>query len=148
MTITRAQIDALINRRCGALLRECGMALTEGGDNPDLSDPIAWALRQCGISTADPIAPTEAEIAGVGTSALDKFFDHTELRALESALTRYVGVDASAQGEGRQASQLGARLEKAISRKRDQIARDYGTTASTLTAGVIGLAFQETFADA
>lgn len=148
MTITRAQIDTLIARRCGALLRECGMAVTEGGLNTDLNDPIAWALRQCGLSTADPTAPTDAELAGVGTADLDKFTDHTELRALESALTRYTGIDTTTQGEGQRHDQLGARLERAIARKQAQIARDYGTNAATLTAGAIGLAFQETYPNA
>lgn len=149
MTLTRANVDTLINRRCGALLRACGFALVEeSGDNVDLNDPIAWALRQCGLSVASPVAPSEAEVGAVSDALLDQFLDHCELRALQSALTRYVGVDVSAQSESKQADQLGARIERAIARKRDQIARDYGTSASTLTGGAINLAFQETFTDA
>ena len=50
---------------------------------------------------------------------LDQFLDHVELRALESALTRYVGVDVGAQGESQRHDQLGMRIERAIPRKRE-----------------------------
>lgn len=144
--MNREDVDTLIDRRCGALLRQCGLALVpSGGDNVDLSDPIAWALRQCGVSVASPVAPTEDEIASIGASLTDKFLDHTELRALESALTRYLGVDESSEGQSQRHNQLAARIERAITRKREQIARDYGTSAATLTAGAISLSFQETF---
>lgn len=145
MPLTRANVDMLINRRCGAILREVGMHLEEEGtDNTDLHDPIAWALRRCGLSVASPVAPTEDEIAAVPSDQLDQFLDHVELRALESALTRYVGVDVGAQGESQRHDQLGMRIERAIARKREQIARDYASATVTLTGGVIGLSFQET----
>lgn len=142
---TRAQIETTISRRCGPLLALAGMtAIVQPGD--DLASPIAWAVRQLGGATADPTQPTAAEIAAI--SSADALFDLTELAALESALTRYTGVNQTSQGESSENDQIRAALTKAVDRKRALIERTYGTQSATLTAGVIGLAFQETYADA
>lgn len=142
---TRAQIETTISRRCGPLLALAGMtAIVQPGD--DLASPIAWAVRQLGGATADPTQPTAAEIAAI--SSADALFDLTELAALESALTRYTGVNQTSQGESSENDQIRAALTNAVDRKRALIERTYGTQAATLTAGVIGLSFQETYADA
>jgi hypothetical protein len=146
--VNRPQLETIIVRRCGSLVAQAGFTLTPLATSDDLSDPIDWALRQLGVTPADPTNPSSAEVAQIAASNTDRLLDYTELRALESAATRYVGVDVTSSGESRSDNQIRQALITAVRDKRALIERTYGIVAPPLVHGRVNLHFQETYPDA
>jgi hypothetical protein len=144
MALTRATIEAVLIRRCGSLLTALGLdGTTAGGTNADLNDPIGWALRQMGVVLTTALTVADVDVELVASADYDQLLDLAELRTLETLLTHPDLVTVRVDDLQKNWSDLGKRIETAITRKRAQMARDYGTGLGTLTAGVIGLGFQE-----
>ncbi len=141
--MTRAQIETVLVRRTGAWLSQSGLdSTTVDGTNTDLADAIAAAILQCDSTVADITNPTSAEIQAV--DSLTKFLDVAELRLLENILENLSKVDSKAGAVEAKLDQLAQRIERAIARKREQLAARYGLeTAATLETGVINLGFQQ-----
>lgn len=150
MALTRANVETLLIRRVGALLAAVGLdGATVDGTNPDLNDPLGYALLTLGHSVTDLTAVADADLASVAATSFPSLLDYAELRCLESALSSaLVLVDTSVGPRSESLGQMAARLEGRIATKREQVARDYGLTGvGTLEAGVITLDFAETEED-
>ena len=144
MALTRAQTESILIRRTGRLLTAASLdGTTVSGANGDLNDPLASALRQCGLSVANIASVADSDLASLADSDIDKLLDLAELRTLESCLGNLDLVDVSAGPISEKQGQLGTRLEAAIERKRAQITRTYGIGLGTLTSGLIDLGFQQ-----
>ncbi len=144
MALTRANIEAVLVRRCGRLLTAAGLdSTTISGANADLNDPIGWAIRQCAGTVASLVLVADTDIATVAESDLDKLLDLAELRTLESIQENNDLVDIQSDDQRKAWAALGTRLELIIARKRASVARIYGTLQGTLTAGTINLSFQQ-----
>ena len=55
MSLTRANLEVILVKRCGALMTFAGLAVTVVGANDDLSDPLAAAMRASGYELASPV---------------------------------------------------------------------------------------------
>lgn len=144
MALTRANLEAVLIRRCGRLLAALGLdGTTVDGTNSDLNDPIGWAIRSCGGTVASLAAVSDGDVATTAESDLDKLLDLAELRTLESIQANNDKVDIQSEQTRKAWATLGTRLETMIARKQKQIARDYGVGLGSLTAGTIDLSFQE-----
>lgn len=145
MTITRAHAEQVLTRRLGAILTAAGLDGESGaGTNPDLNDPLGWALRQIGKSVAVITAVSDTDMTGVSTSEVDKFLDLAELRALETvSLSLSVYVDISIGPRRESLSQMNAGIERRIEAKKKQIAQDYGIGGAVIYAGTIEQDFIE-----
>ena len=143
MSLTRADIEAALIKRCGDLLTTAGLdGTTAGGTNADLGDPIAFALRQIGVSVATPTSPTDAEVATASTDDTDQLLDLAEIRVLETVLQHVLDlVNTEAGQRVDEYSQLAAGIQKRIERAEDRARRLYGWTATTLEAGYAYLDF-------
>lgn len=144
MALSRASVEAILVERCGRLLTAASLdGATSDGTNASLNDPIGWAIRQLGGAVASITAVADADLAAIAEGDTDALLDLAELRALENALGNLDLADIKVGDRSESLGQIGARLERAVSRKRDQIKRDHGIGLGTITAGVINLGFQQ-----
>lgn len=114
---TRADAEAEIIARIGRWLTAAGLdGTTVSGSNASLNSPISYALRDAGVSAVTSLAD----------SALDRFYDLAELRALDNAVQNFTKVDVKAAAVEAQQDDLGQRMERARNAKRAYVAAVYG----------------------
>lgn len=127
MPLTRANVEALLIARVGAWLTSVGLdGVTVSGANLSLNDPIGWAIRQAGGAVAAPALVTDADVATVASSDIDKLLDLAEYRALLSVLSNNTATDIKAGPVEIKDSQFGTALLARIAALRAQIGADYG----------------------
>jgi poly-gamma-glutamate capsule biosynthesis protein CapA/YwtB (metallophosphatase superfamily) len=144
MTITRAQMEAVLVKRCGKLLDAADLdGTTIDGSNEDLSDPIATALRNAGYSVADLSAVADADLALVDADDTDKVLDLAELRTLESIEGNYDDVNISVTDRSESLNQLAIQVQKKIERLAAKCQKLYGIGNGSIEAGVLGLDFMQ-----
>lgn len=143
MALTRVQVETILVKRCGGVMALATMAVTTAGANADLDDPIGAALRAFAITPANPLAVTDADIAGITNDDAAAFLDVAELRTLESVLGNLQLVDIRLGPRDEKLGQVRTGLEQRIARLEKAIQTRYGLGLGTITAGVIGLSFAE-----
>ncbi len=145
MSLTRANIEAVLIKRCGHLLTVAGLdGTTVAGTNADLGDPIAFALRQIGVGVTTPTSPTDAEVASASTDDTDQLLDLAEIRTLETILQHLLDlVDTEAGARVDAYSQLAAGIQARLERAQAQAKALYGWTAGTLESGYAYLDFAQ-----
>lgn len=142
MTITRAQAESVLIRRCGKWLTMAGLdGVTVNGTNNDLNDPLGYALRQMGINPANISSIADSDLAGVDD--IDRLLDLAELRTLKNIQQNYDAVNLSVGGRSESYSDFANRIEAAIKRKQEEIESVYGLGLGSLEAGVIQLDFAQ-----
>jgi hypothetical protein len=142
MTITRADVEAILIQRCGAYLTAASMdGTSHAGTNESLNDPIGYALRKIGYSVANVSLIDDDDLSGV--SEIDQLFDLAELRTLDNILGNLALVDITLGPRKESLSQLASALEKRIARLHSYIELEYGIGMAELTGGVIELDFAE-----
>lgn len=141
MPLTRAEAESVLVGRARDLLDLLGMATVHDGSNADLSDPIAFAVRQAGYAVAAPTAPADADLASVADKDVDFVLDAAEYRLLETVLTRVRRKVTQRVGFQSQInwSDLADGLEMSLGRMAADLRRRYGLGRSTLSAGTIKL---------
>ena len=86
-----------------------------------MSDPIASALLQLGVTPTDISNVADADLSSVAVADYAKLLDLAELRTLENILSNYSKVDVKAGAVEAQLDDFGQRLERTIARKRAQM---------------------------
>ena len=142
MSLTRANIETILVKRCGPLMTAAGMATTVLGSNADLNDPIGYAVRKAGGSVTSFVAVADADIAGVDELGYDQLLDLAELRTLETILGNLDDVDLRVGPRDEKFSQLRTDTEKRMERLQKRIEKEYGIGVS-IEAGVVILDFVE-----
>lgn len=143
MAVTRANVETILVARVGPLMVKASMdGTTVDGSNADLADPIAWALRVAGYTTADVSDPTTAEVAAAEDD-IDEVLALSELRTMENTLGNLDDVDTSVGPRDEKLSQLAAQLEKMIKFKRVVLEMSYGYGLAALTTGTLTYEFAE-----
>lgn len=72
-----------------------GMSTKTEGDNPDMADPVLWALRMLGYSPASVIVVSDAELASVPSEHTSALLDLAELQLLSNIQGNYAKVSSS-----------------------------------------------------
>ena len=143
MAVTRANVEAVLVYRLGPLMTKAGQdGTTVDGTNTDLADPIAWALRMAGYTTADITNPTTAEVA-LALDDIDEVVDLAELRTLENILGNLDDVDTTVGPRDEKLSQLAAQVQELIALKRARNEGLYGHGAPLLDTGTLTYEFAE-----
>jgi len=145
MALTRATLEANLIRRIGHLLTVAGLdGTTVSGSNADLADPIAFALRELGITVATLNSPTDAEVATVAADDHNQLLDVAEIRAMQTALNCVLDlVNTEAGNRVDEYSQLANGLQLRLDRAELRARRLYGWTAGALEAGYATLDFAQ-----
>jgi hypothetical protein len=119
-----------------------GMAVTVAGSNASLNDPLGYALRQTGYTVASITSVADSDLASLEVDDIDQILDYAELRTLENIAGNLDDVDITNGPESEKFSQIGASLEKRISRLAANIAETYGAGV-TVETGTITYDFAE-----
>ena len=134
MTITRIEIEQVLDRRLGSFLAEAGMTVQDGV-NPWLTDPLRWALTALGYSVASITAVTDGDLAGMAAAHTEALLDLAELRTLEAVQTNLTAVDVTAGPLGERRSQLADRLSETIAERRKVYGSRYASLLATPLSG-------------
>ncbi len=138
---TRAQAETILTRRLGPTMTAAKMdGETADGTNPDLNDPLGWAVRKLEGTVADLVAVADADLDTVSTDDTDNLLDLAELRALNNVLGNLTLVDTSVGPRSQKFGQLREGIGARIERLEKSLATELG---ATLTAGVIEMDFAE-----
>lgn len=138
MALTRAQCETILIARTGKLLTAASLdGVTANGSNPDLNDPLGYAIRQCGGSVADPSMVADSDLSGFSASTYDKLFDLAEYRTLENIAGNLDLVDISEGPHRESFGQLGDRVEKRLTRLQIKLREDYGLFLKTASLEVL-----------
>lgn len=137
MTITRANVEAILVQRCGALMSFAGYAVTVAGSNANLNDPIGYALRQTGYSVASIAAVADADLAVIDDADIDQILDIAEFRTLENVSGNLDDVDITNGPESERFSQVSAALEKRMARLQEKINTAYGSGVTAATSSIL-----------
>jgi hypothetical protein len=144
MTLTRATLEAILVQRTGPLLTAAGMdGATMDGSNFSLNDPIGFAVRKLGLAVANIASLADSDLAAVAANDYDRLLDLAEYRTLESILGNLDDVNISVGSRSESLGQLSDQVEKKMERLAGRIEREYGMGVGSLSAGMIGLGFQE-----
>jgi hypothetical protein len=144
MTITRAQAETVLTKRCGPMMTAAAMdGTTNNGTNDDLNDPLGWAVVQLGGSVSDITDVTDSDVGSVDVTDERYILDMAEYRLLGNILSNLTLVDIKAGPRSESLSQLATRLEKRVERLEKQLAQEVGFGEATLSTGVIEMDFVE-----
>lgn len=126
MTTTRANVEAAIVADLGAWMAAAGLAVTIVGTNASLNNPIGWAIRMSGGTTAAPALVTDADVATVSTSYYDQLIALAELKTLEAIYQGWTAVDVRGLSFEESGDQFGKRVWAALQAKREEVEGVYG----------------------
>jgi len=139
MALTRVISETVIVDRVGPLMSAAGMAVTVVGTNADLNDPLAWAARKVGATTANFNTVTDAELAAISDADGDDFLDLAEYRTLGSIMGNLDDVDITAGPRSESLSQLAEQARKRM----EALEAHLSSIVSPFVAGYITLDFAE-----
>jgi len=137
MTVTRANVEAILVQRCGRLMSFVGMAVTVAGSNASLNDPIGYALRQSGYSVANISSVADLDLASVAADDLDMVLDYAELRTLESVAGNMDAVDIANGPEKENFSQAATAVDKRIAKLSEKITLTYGSSVEAEVGNMV-----------
>ncbi len=140
MSLTRTQAETILISRTEPLMLKVSFS-NAPGNNPDLNDPIGWALLKLGIALTDLSIISDADVAALSSSQLSAFLDLAELRLLQSIYQSYMLVDVTVGPRSSQYNQIAERIAKAVETKKAQVVGEYGIGLGELSAGTISLDF-------
>lgn len=129
MAVTRGDVEFVLTKRLAGFLARAEMSVASGA-NDHFTDPIGWALRQLGYSTASLMAVTDGDLAPVTAAHIDALLDLAELRTAESMLLNLDKVDVQAGPVKTEWSDLRVDLLKYLPAKRSNVAAMWGDLLS------------------
>lgn len=155
MTLSRVRAETTMILRLKRYMVAAQMGITFVGTNTDLNDPLATALAQMGAPAVDPLAVTDADVAGIAALREVEYLDRVELRLLKNILGNLPDTDMSTGGKSEARNQLPERVRNMILDKEKQIALQYGEPddsgnpagSTSLTGGAARIVFQDNYED-
>ncbi len=136
MTGTRAEISDILVGRATGLIVVTGVSADPAADASPRAytdDPIAYAVRKSGGSTASLLAATDAEIAAVETGKEDQVLDIAELRFLDNLIGRWTKANQSRGPITQSLGDLGKFYQDRADSLREKVKEVYAVDASTPT---------------
>lgn len=144
MSLTRSTLESILIRRCGQWLSMAGLdGTTTSGANLDLNDPLGYALRQIGLTVANPATVADADLTALADTDLDKLLDLAEYRALQTILENFAAVSLDVGGRAEHYSEFADRLQSLLALKLEHLQQTYGVGQGALQAGVLPLDFAQ-----
>lgn len=139
---TRIIAETILVDRLGPMMAVAEMAVTIVGTNGDLDDPLAWATRGVGGSTATHNTVTDAELALVATADLDDLVNLAEWRTLKNIQGALNAVDITTGPRSEKLSQFADKVQQMLDNLEPTI-EGLGVLTAAMTAGYISLDFAE-----
>ena len=143
MTLTRANVEAIIVQRVGAYMTAAGMVVTIAGSNANLNDPIGYAVRMCDGTVVNYTSVSDTDVATVSSADYDKLLDIAELRTLDSVVSNLDDVDIMVGPRSERLSQLALNANAILDRKAVRIEKLYGIGSPLVGTGAVVLDFAD-----
>lgn len=144
MSLTRADVEAILVKRVGPLLTSAGMdGTTVDGTNADLNDPIGGSILNLGYTVLNIVSIVDADVAQVQADEYSEILNVAELLTLENILGNLDDVDITVGPRTEKLSQIAAQVQRKIERIEARLKAKYGYGAASITASVITLDFAE-----
>lgn len=122
MALTRIEAETILVSRVGPLMAVVKMAVTIVGTNADCSDPLAWATRQVGGSTAAHNTVTDAELALVASTEYDNLMTLAEYRLVKNILGACNAVDWVTGDRAEKFSQFHSQVKQMLTNLEAEVA--------------------------
>jgi|SRR6185437_4426837 len=137
-SLTRADIESQTVARIGKLMTLVGLdGVTKDGTNADLNDPIRRSVRFSGYSVTDPALIQDVDLVPIVDLEVERVYDLTELRTLETIWSNWSYVDMKASLQEQKLSQLTDRIEKRIEFLTERVRQPYGLNVGAPAGGRI-----------
>lgn len=144
MDITRAELESVLVARRGPMLVAAGMATTYIGSNPNLNDPLGYAIRYLGGTVASIATVVDADFSTLPDSAtVDGVLDVAELRLLRSLKGHLDEVDSRVGPLSVSLSQLARSVQEDIEELSKLVLRKYGVGSTMVEVGLLTLNFAD-----
>lgn len=98
MAITRSQVESILVDMRGGWMEIAEYSLVHDGTNSDLATVISQSLLHMGIGVTDVLNPTDADIAGMPDSELDKLLMWADMTLLYALLAKVPAGNISIAG--------------------------------------------------
>jgi hypothetical protein len=121
MALTISSVEAVLAQRLSALVTLSAISTTVIYD-----DPIAWALRRLGYTTAAVGNATDGEVGVVTGGAVDALLDLAELRTLETLQQQIQRVTTKAGPVQENWNDLREALKVLVPEKRKAVSAMHG----------------------
>lgn len=135
MSLTRAAVEGELIVRLGPILTRVGLPTTQTGSNAGLNGPIRRAARSVGLSVADAINVTDADLAPATGWTVEKLLDEAELRTLENIWGNWAEVRERISDGEVDAEQLADRIQARIAFLSNRIREPYGMNINAPATG-------------
>lgn len=142
MALTRAVAETVLVKRLGPMMAVGELAVTIVGTNADLDDPLAWATRGVGGSTAAHNTVTDAELALIAAADYDDLMLLAEWRTLLNIRGAMDFVDIMTGPRSEKLHQHVAQLQQMLDTLEPSV-EALGVLTQPLTAGYVSLDFVE-----
>lgn len=141
---TRIQAEKILVRRVGVSMEYVGLDGTAvDGNNADLNDPIGFAVRFLGGTTADPSAVTSAEVEAIAADDTDALLDLAEYRTLSTIISSDTLNDLREGPHDEKFNQFFERIQMRAKKLEMELENSVGFGLGTIEPGVISLDFAE-----
>lgn len=142
--VTRANLEAELIDRCGALLTLVSKdGTTIDGTNASLTGPLREGLGSLGLTTTSFATVTDADLLTVTSDQLPQLLDTAELRILLNVDAAYLKVDSQVDRDMQKLGQIRDGLKVRIFDLRKSLKDTYGIGLGTLSFGTITFDFAE-----
>lgn len=143
MALTRANVEVILTKRAAKIMAFVSMAVTYAGSNADLDDPIGVAIRECGGTTTDVTAITDADVGTVAVADYDKLFDIAEYRLLSSIIGNFDKYGLKVGPRSGYQSQVREGIENRLKTLYEELMAKYGYTAASPEIGTVTMDFAD-----
>lgn len=122
MALTRTIAETILVSRVGPMMLVVHMAVTIVGTNSDCDDPLAFATRAVGGSTASHDTVTNAELALVASTKYDDLMTLAEYRLVKNILGACNAVDWTTGPFAEKYSQFHSQLKQMLANLEAEVA--------------------------
>ncbi len=148
MSLTRAQVEDILISRAGEMLATLGRDDVASGSNPDLNDPMAWALRQLSLAVTTATSVSDDDLLAIDSDDENQFLDLAEYRLLMTCRTVARRLVNSSSGPRREdLSDMAKGLKEDLADMLKSLQIQYGFGIGSLEGGVFITDSQSTFED-
>jgi hypothetical protein len=129
MPMTRAQVEQWTVQQLTKWLTKVGMSTLINGANPDLAAPIAGALRVFGYAVANPISPSDSDLAlvpDVPPTNLEGVLQAVRIETLRAILTAWDRVDEKEGLDEAKYDQFAKRVQTQIDSTQARLTNEFG----------------------
>ncbi len=140
----RSQVEEVLIRRVGKIFEAAGLDTSSVGANPDLNDPIGWALSIMEAPPDDIVLVGDDDLAAITNADIYFLLDLAELRCLETFLGNFDGVDFKLGPRWEYLSQLSQGVRLRAEKLRTSLGGAFNLGGGpSLRSGMITLDFAE-----